>query len=100
MAATDDPPPNVRLVSTTWTYRKVKLRGPRPEGQPRPAQPGRFSGLAKRDRKARITLTIHHRGGAESWWLVEARGRKVPFPGHRALEDVMAEINRDWDHPR
>lgn len=90
---------NARSGSTTWEWKKVKMRGPRPEGQHSTAKPSRFGGLSKRNRSARLTLTIHHKGGAESWWVVEARGRVAAFPGHRALEDVMAEINRDFGTP-
>lgn len=88
---------NERSVSTTWTYRKVKMRGPRPEGQHVAAGGrSRFAGLSRRKPEGRLTLTISYKGGAEAWWHIEARGRKAVFPGHRALHDVMAEINRDW----
>jgi hypothetical protein len=35
---------------------------------------------------------VTYRGGAESWWLIDARGSIGVFPGHAALEDVMAQI--------
>lgn len=73
------------------------MRGPRPEGHVAAGgRPSRFSGLDRRRPESRLTLTISYKGGAEAWWLVEARGRSATFPGHRALHDVMAEINRDW----
>lgn len=39
-----------------------------------------------------VPLQVTYRGGPESWWLVTARGRHGCFPGHLALEDVMAQV--------
>jgi hypothetical protein len=39
-----------------------------------------------------MTLKVRYRGGAESWWLVEARGSQGVFPGSAALEDVMVQV--------
>lgn len=55
----------------------------------------RWFGFTKWPRARALRLTVTYRGGAESWWLIEARGRHGAFPGHRALEDVMAEICQD-----
>jgi hypothetical protein len=93
MATNEDT--NVRSGSTTWEFRKVKIREPRPEAQHGSAKPRRFALLPKRDRRSRLTITLAYKGGAEAWWVIEARGRTAAFPGHRALHDVMAEINRD-----
>jgi hypothetical protein len=41
-------------------------------------------------------VTIKYRGGAESWWLVTARGRSGAFPGHAAIEDVMAQVLNEY----
>jgi hypothetical protein len=49
-------------------------------------------GLSTWPRRRKLRLTISWRGGAESWWLVEARGCHGVFPGHRSLEDVAAEV--------
>ncbi len=43
-------------------------------------------------RRRKIRLTISYRGGAESWWLLEARGKHGVFPGHAAIEDIMREV--------
>lgn len=94
MAATDES--NARTGSTTWEWRRVKMRGPRPEGQAAPKASSRWYGLSRRDAHLRITVTLSYRAGSEAWWLVEARGRQGVFPGHRALHDVMSEINRTW----
>lgn len=56
----------------------------------------RFRGLQRRDPKSRLTLTIAYKGGNEAWYVIEARGRVVPFTGVTALHDVMREINRDY----
>lgn len=92
---TSDEDTNVRSGSTTWTWKQVKIREPRPEAQRGSAKPRRFALLPKRDRHSRLTLTIAYKGGSEAWWVIEARGRVAAFPGHRALHDVMSEINRD-----
>lgn len=87
---------NVSSPSTTWTARPDKLR-PDPAGRAtRPAKQGRFYGLGKRDRTVPLDVKIRFRGGSEAWYLVEARGRAVAFPGHLCLHDVMREVNRDW----
>lgn len=44
-------------------------------------------------------MTVSWRGGAESWWLVQARGRHGTFPGHCAIEDVMAAVLNEWNGP-
>lgn len=87
---------NTSSASTTWVWKKTKLKEPRREGQHSSAKPRRFGGLSRRDRSRRLTLTISYKGGSEAWWLVEARGRTAVFPGHRALHDVMREVNKDF----
>lgn len=89
---------NRRSGSTTYEWRKVKISGGAPEGPaPKAASKGtRWSGLGRRDSKRALTITVTYRGGAESWWLVTARGRSAAFPGHRCLDDVLGEVNRTW----
>lgn len=94
------PKKNTRSGSTTYEWRRVKVRGGAPEGPSRQGPPKRFGGLQRRDPKSALTLTITYRGGSESWWLVTARGRSAAFPGHRCLDDVMQEINADWYETR
>ncbi len=62
----------------------------------RPAKPGRFSGLARRNMRDPLTMKVRYRGGAEAWWLIEARGRSVAFPGHMCIHDVMREVCQQW----
>jgi hypothetical protein len=40
----------------------------------------------------RITITVAYRGGAEAWFEVSARGKRVFRPGGIALIDLMREI--------
>jgi hypothetical protein len=56
------------------------------------AKRGRWRHLARWPRSRSLTLTVLYRGGAESWWLVSARGSQGVFPGHCALEDVMHQV--------
>lgn len=77
-------------VSTTWTYRKVKMgqsaggqRVRRPKGVPR---------LSRLSPRVRQGMRVVHRGGSESWWEIEARGRTWRFPGHLVLDDVLQTI--------
>lgn len=51
-----------------------------------------FRSLPRWDRRVKTTLRICWKGGGESWWLVEARGKAGIFHGSMALEDVMARI--------
>lgn len=78
--------------STTadWQWRKIKRR---PQGTTTArAKRGRWRGLARWPRSQHLTLIVQYRGGAESWWLVTARGQHGVFPGHAALEDVMSQV--------
>lgn len=85
---------NIRSGSTTYEWKRVKVRGT-PAGRAKRAEgASRWSKLVGRDRTSPLTVTLRYRGGAESWWLVEARGRRGAFPGWMGLDDVMAEINR------
>ena len=56
------------------------------------AKRGRWRHLARWPRTQKLRLEITYRGGAESWWLVEARGSQGAFPGHAAIEDIMAQV--------
>lgn len=84
------------LVSTTWAYRLVKIASPpkAPTGTPPQASSKRPS--TRWPRRDKLTLTIVHRGGSESWYEVRARGVTWRFPGHRCIEDVMAQIYGEW----
>jgi hypothetical protein len=73
---------------------------PPPAGQDTArAKRGRWWGLVTWPRRRQLTLVIHWRGGPESWWLVQCRGRHGVFPGHAAIEDVMASVCNEWNGP-
>lgn len=79
-------------TSTTFVWKRVKVSpAPQAQGQT-PKGPFRWCGMSRWNRKEKVSLTVVYRGGAESWWLVTARGRSVALPGWMALEDVMAEV--------
>ncbi len=83
--------------STTWQWKRVKVSR-RPQGTDTArAKRGRWRHLARWPRTEKLTITVKHRGGAESWWLVEARGSQGVFPGWCALEDVMAAVFNEPD---
>lgn len=86
--------------STTWEYRKVKIRRP-PDGHidSRP-KAGHFHGLPPRPIREPITLTVSWRGGGEAWYEVKARGRTGRFPGWLGLHDVMMAINNTESYER
>lgn len=80
--------------SNTVVWKRVIVRGTPAGRAKRLPKAGRFSGLTRRNPRDRLTLTVAYKGGAEGWWVVEARGRVGAFPGGMSLVDVMAEINR------
>jgi hypothetical protein len=84
--------------STTFEWRQVKIKR-RPQGTSTAgAQRRRWRGLARYPRAQALRgIEVQWRGGAESWWLIKARGSHGVFPGHLALEDVMAAI---FNEPR
>jgi len=85
--------------STTFVWRQVKMKPPPAGHNTARAKRGRWRHLARWPRHRKLTLTISSRGGAESWWLVEARGSHGVFPGHLAIEDVMVQVLNEgtWD---
>jgi len=88
MRAEDDVP----YPSTTWAWRRVKVTPPARAIRGSTAKPFRWFGLAHVRRAHKVTIVVTYRGGAQAWYLVEARGRHGAFPGDRALHDVVREI--------
>jgi hypothetical protein len=79
--------------STTWEYRKVKIKAlaaPHGSASPQgtPSKP-----LVRRDRRSPLTLSIKYRGGPEAWYEIETRGRTYRFPGSTYLHDALECIN-------
>lgn len=83
-----------QFSSTTWEWRKTKIR--RPAGGHSGSAPKalRWFRLPPRDPRQVLTVTVKLRGGPECWYELHARGQVGRFPGWVALHDVMAEINQ------
>lgn len=76
-------------ASTTWAWRKVKLRAVPPgQGIASPkATPSRFCLAPKRGQWLQIEVRYH--GGSESSYVLRYRGNSWRFPGWMALADVL-----------
>lgn len=83
--------------STSWEWRKVKMKPPPAGHSTARAKRGRWHRFPQWPRTRALTLTVAYRGGPESWWLVTARGEHGVFPGHLALEDVMRQVLNEKD---
>lgn len=81
--------------STTWEYRKVRIRRPAGGQGTQSAAGRRFWGLPSRNPRQPLPLTIKLRGGAEAWVEVHSRGRIARYPGHTAIVDVLLEACQD-----
>lgn len=80
--------------STTWRWKHVMLRGPRPPQDTQRSAAAPPSPLRSRDPRSPLQIVVRYSGGSEAWWVVEARGRSWRVPGDRALHDVLAMVNR------
>lgn len=89
--------PNTRPSSTTWAYRRVKVRRPAGGQKPVGARAARWALRSPRAAREPLTLTVKYRGGPECWYEIHARGEVGRFPGTTALHDAMEEINRGVD---
>lgn len=88
--------PEQSFPSTTWAWRRVKVSSrPQGHGTARSSAYG-WRGLRRTRRDLPVRLTVTYRGGAQSYWLVEARGHHKVLAGHTALEDLMAAIHNDY----
>lgn len=85
------------VPSATWEWRRVKMKPPPAGHTTARAKRGRWHHLRQWPRTQSLTLTIAYRGGPESWWLVTSRGTHGVFPGHCAIEDVMAQVLNEPD---
>lgn len=88
---------NKRTPSTTWEWRRVKIRAPRRPQEGSDAA-GVTSKLPEWYRRDPLSIEVVERGGAEAWIRIRSRGREWFVPGHLALYDVLSMV---WyDHPR
>jgi len=91
MARDDDTPRTP--ASTTWELNRVKMRRQPPPKKAAVGGADRLPALRARDPRNRITVSLQYSGGAEAWWVIQARGREWRVPGVMALQDVMNKIN-------
>lgn len=85
--------------STRWVWKKVKVTQ-RPQGTITARRSRSLRGfrvLPRSNRREYVTIRVKWRGGAESWWLVEARGKNQALPGWMALEDVMSLVHNEQE---
>jgi len=80
------------FASTTWEWKKVRMRRPAGGHSDSAAKPLRWRFRSPWDKRRPLTLTVTFRGGAEAWVEVHARGSAGRFPGHVALIDVLEEV--------
>jgi len=92
---------NERTPSTTWEWRKVRVRA----RTPAPGSAARAKRaplrLSPRSWREPLTCVIRYRGGREAWVEIRARGTTLRVPGHLAVVDVVARLNgmsqEGWD---
>ena len=89
MSETEQP-----FSSTTWEWRRVKIR--RPAGGQNGSAPKalRWYRFPPRNPREPLHLTVKFRGGPECWYEVHARGSSGRYIGSTAIHDIMVEINR------
>lgn len=85
-----------RSPSTTWEWRKVKLKAAPAQGTQSPKASNTPHRLARRNRNRPIWLEGKFRGGAESSWTFTFRGVTWRVPGWWTVEDLMAMVNGEW----
>lgn len=96
---TTHPEDEQTFPSTTYEWRKVKIKRPAGGKDTARAKRGPWTRLATWPRHRKLRLTVSHRGGAASWWLIETRGASGVVPGNLAFEDVMKFVlnEPEWD---
>ena len=80
-------------ASTTWAYRKIRVRATPTEGGRVSRPEGPTTSLSYREPRRPLWIEIRYVGGLECSWLVAYRGRVRRFPGHMALHDVLTAVN-------
>lgn len=85
-------------VSTTYTWKRVKMTPPRrgpTSTAPKAPLRARLSRWNPRDS---LTITVKYRGGSECWYELKARGRTYRVPGYVDLHSVMEGVYNDGRH--
>lgn len=92
---------NASSVSTSWEWKRVKIR--RPAGGQTHSRPkgGRWRSLPPRRRQDTTIISLKYREGGECWYEVTSRGKTGMMPGWRDLHSVVEEIvlGRDFPYP-
>lgn len=84
------PYPNIRLTSTSWEHRLVKIVRPTDKVIAQPPG-GRHSKKARSRRLSDpLGVTLKYQGGATASIVVEARGMRRRFDGDTGIYDVLA----------
>lgn len=83
---------NERMPSTTYAWRRVRVRSPAAGQEARVPKGRRWRHLSPWDKRRKLTITVRYRGGSEGWIQVDARGSMGRFPGHVQLIDVVLEV--------
>lgn len=90
---TDAPREPIKLVSTTWETRRVRInRAPQASVDSAP-KALRWRRLPPRDPRKPLTCTVKWRGGPEAWIEVHARGDIGRFPGSVCIADLVMWMN-------
>lgn len=80
--------------STTWEWKRVKMRRPAGGQTGRAAPLRRWYLLPPWPPRKPLSLSVKFRGGQECWYEIHARGSSGRVPGTIALHDLMSEIMR------
>jgi hypothetical protein len=91
---TDNTPAyRTRVRSTTYRWKRVKVGEPRLPPDDTASPKGSPFRVSHRDPTKALHMTFMYSGGAESWWVVKARGKVWRRPGWTALDDLLADVN-------
>lgn len=83
---------NVRLRSTEWGWRRVRITTPPGQGSQRGAAAPPSRKRRRREVDPRLQIVITYRGGPECSYLVRVDGWTWRYTGVTALHDVMRHI--------
>lgn len=78
--------------STTWEWRRVRVRRPPKAMDAVPEGRRWFFRLPRWNPRTPLTLRVTYRGGAECWYEIHARGGTLRVPGVTALHDAMVTL--------
>lgn len=91
--ASGEPSAAALAPSTTFEWKRVRVRRGAAGSETARRSRSFWRRYARRDPGEWITVRLKWRGGAQDWVMVSARGETNPIPGHRALIDVVMDVN-------